>query len=213
MFITDRDLLALEPAIFREVGWLGQTIVSANATLTSGVLILSGRTLTGTGVGVGSVVTHARTSYEVLGVPQSDRMTVSHLRPVSDGPAIVPADAASALATIVTFGPQIAIVHRQLLSMMGVQPAGSVLEPGEIDENRIKNSADLKHIEALGALHLIYAAAGSPSGEDAPASQRARAYRERFMQERWRVRVRLDVDGDGAADAERTLNVAHLRRV
>ncbi|MBY0310691.1 MAG: hypothetical protein K2W85_01335 [Phycisphaerales bacterium] len=213
MFITDRDLLALEPSLFREVGWLGQTIVSANATLTGGVLILSGRTLTGTGVGVGNVATHARTSYEVLGVPQSDRMTVSHLRAEITGPAIVPADAASAPATIVTFEPQIAIVHRQLLRMLGVQPTGTALEPGEIDESRIRNPADLKLVEALGTLHLIFAAAGSPSGEDSPASHRAKAYRERFMQERWRVRARVDVDGDGVADAERSLSVAHLRRV
>lgn len=212
MFITDRDLLAMEPNLFREVGWLGQTILSANATLTAGVLILSGRTLTGTGVGVGHVVTHGRTSYEVLGVPANDRMTVSLLRQASDGAQVVPADAASSPASIVTFGPQIAIVHRQLLRMIGVQPAGAVLEPGDISESRITNPADLKLVEALGTLHLIYAAAASPSGDDAPAAQRARAYRERFAQERWQARARVDLNGDGTADVERSMNLAHLRR-
>ncbi len=212
MFINDRDLLALEPSLFREVGWLGQTLFTANATLTGGTLTLVGRTLAGTGVGPGHVVTHGRTSYEVLAVPQSDRMIVSLLRATSAAPAIVPGDAGSAPASVVTFAPQIAIVHRQILRMLGVRASGDALEPGEINETRITNPDELKLVEALGTLHLIYAAAASPTGTDSPAAERARSYRERFVKERWSARARVDLDGDGVGDAERSLNLSHLQR-
>ena len=213
MFTTDRDLLTLEPTLFRDISWLAQTLALGTGSLSGGTLTLTAPLLSGTGITTGNVVMVDRVPLEVLSTSGGSTLTLSLLRPDPTGAQIVPADRAGASVSIITFAPQRALTHRQLLAMLGITPTGTT--PTTIDavtESQIINPRDLTLVESLGALHLIYASAAAALSDDSPQAQRARMYQQRFAQERWRARAEIDLNNDGLADATRTLNISHLLR-
>ena len=95
--------------------------------------------------------------------------------------------------------------------MLGLEPAGEALAD-ELDETAVLNPAALSRLEALGALHVIYAGASAGQGSDSPAALRAAMYRDRFAAERGSVIVKLDTDGDGVADTARRPGLSRLVR-
>lgn len=217
MFANDRDLLVFEPELFRDVGWVGQR-------LTLGQAGVSGTTLTATGltagfdvlgVGVGSVALVDGVPLEVVERLSSTTLTVSRVRGSVSDAAIPPSSVTAGALEVFTFGPQIRTVHRQTLRMVGLEPLGEA-SADELDASAVTNPEDLRRVEALGALHLIFAAASAPgSSADGPGSSwaaRARMYRERYSAERGRVAALVDVDGDGRAEAARRLNVVRFVR-
>ncbi|MEZ6233768.1 MAG: hypothetical protein R3B68_06225 [Phycisphaerales bacterium] len=212
MFTKDRDLLALEPALFRDVAWIAQRLVRGTGTIAGTTLTLAtaDTTLEAAGVTTGHVLSYDNVALEVVERLSATTATVSRPRPDPDDPPIPPApSAANLLAEITTFAPQIAIIHDQLLRMLGIDPA----DPGaEITETNITNPRSLILPEALGALHLIYTAAAAPQRRDGPLAERADMYRRRYAQERQRTVVRLDLDNDAIADATRRFSVAQLLR-
>lgn len=213
MFTTDRDLLSLEPNLFRDISFLAQTIPLGTGDLSGGTLTLDDPLLAGTGVAPGHVALVDRTPMEVLSVSGDDTLTLSLLRPDPLGPAITPADRTGASIALVTFAPQRALTHRQLLAMLGITPEG--VTPTSTDavlESQILNPRDLALVESLGTLHLIYSACSAALSTDSPQAHRARMYQQRFAAERWRARAEIDLDNDGLADATRTLNISHLLR-
>jgi hypothetical protein len=210
MFATDRDLLAIEPNLFRDVAWLAQTIAQTTGTLEAGTLTLADAVPAGA-VEVGMVCVVGRSPLEILEVVGTDTLRVSLTRIDVAGPQLMPMDRVDASVTIATFGPQLGLVHGQLLRMLGIT-SDLVTGPGVVTEASIVNPRDLWLVECFGALNLVYAAAAAALPETSPAAQRAKMYQERFAKERWRVRARIDLDGDGVADAERALSVTHLVR-
>lgn len=210
MFAHDRDLLAIEPNLFRDVAWLAQTIAQTTGTLEAGTLTMGDAVPAGA-VTPGMVCVVGRAPLEVLDVPTTDTLVLSLTRIDPAGPQLVPANRADAAVTIATFAPQRVLVHAQLLRMLGIT-SDLVTGPGVVTEASIVNPRDLTLAECLGTLHLVYAAAAAALPETSPAAQRARMYQERFAKERWRVRARIDLDGDGVADVERVLSVTHLVR-
>jgi hypothetical protein len=116
---------------------------------------------------------------------------------------------AGGVVEVSTFAPQLALIHAQVVRMLGLAPSGS--GGGAPTEADVVNPDDLRLVEALGALHLVYAAA-SAAGAEGMASKAA-MYRERFSAERQRVVARVDLDGDGAPDATRRMNVVALSRL
>jgi hypothetical protein len=211
MFTTDRDLLALEPNLFRDVSWQAQTLAIGAGTLVAGTLTLDAPVLAGTGIGAGHVVVVGLTPMEVLDAPADDVLIVSLIRPDPSGPQIIPADRTDAPVILGTFAPQRALTHRQLLAMLGIRE-GSPRTPDDVVESQIVNPRDLTLAESLGTLHLIYSAASAALPETSPQAQRARMYQERFAKERWRCRAEIDLNADGLPDATRTLNLSHLLR-
>lgn len=217
MFATDRDLLAIEPGVFAELAWTGQTLVSGTA-------IITGTTLTAVTqdvgfdaarVAAGHVVTLSGVGFEVVAPVSGSVLTVSKLRPsAADDP--LPASVTTGQAmSVATFGPQISIVHGQVLRMLGVSAAvGDELVDGQgrVTEAAIVNVAELARLEALGALHLAYSSASGAMGPDSLAWARAEHYRELYEEERGRAAARLDADGDGLIDATRRPGVAALVR-
>ncbi|HMN40462.1 MAG TPA: hypothetical protein PKE29_06415 [Phycisphaerales bacterium] len=210
MFAHDRDLLAIEPNLFRDVAWLAQTIALTTGTLEAGTLTMADAVPPGT-VAPGMVCVVSRAPLEIIAVPSSDTLTLSLTRIDPAGPQLVPADRSDAAVSISAFTPQLALTHAQLLRMLGIT-SDLVTGPGVVTEESILNPRDLTLVECLGALHLIYSAGAAALADTSPLAQRARMYQDRFARERWRVRARLDLDGDGVADAERTLSVTHLVR-
>ncbi|MCC6321353.1 MAG: hypothetical protein IT438_07955 [Phycisphaerales bacterium] len=205
---TDRDLLALEPALFRDIAFLGQVLFRNNVSLTSGVLTAAAGSFADSQLAPGHIIVIDDLPLEILERSSATTAVISLLRAEIDAPPIVPANFTARPGLVVTFAPQIALIHAELLHLLGLSnPAEG--DPTEAD---ILNPADLRRAEALGTLHLIYSAAGALVGPDSPAGRRADMYRLRFNAERRRLRIHLDTDGDGQADAIRTPAVTPLIR-
>ncbi len=210
-FAGDRDLPAIEPNLFRDLAWLGQRLIK-------GVGDVVGTTLTLTSfdhdfdlvnVKAGSVVLIAGVAHEVLARTDATHVEVSKIR-ASVTDVVLPPDVGTDLEVLVyTFGPQLEIVHHEAMRLTGIEPSDPQASPGESD---IVNPEALVLLEAYGALHLAYSAAGALSGRDSHLASRAAMYASLVGRERARVQVELDLDGDGRADATRRLNVVQLRR-
>jgi hypothetical protein len=206
-FALDRDLLVLEPALLRDVGWAGQRVLSTTGTVAGTTLTLASGSFADAGVGPGAIVLFDGLALEVVAVLSATGATVSVLRSRRDGPAIAPPAASARPVRVYTFGPQLAMVHRQVLAMAGIDPDGSVGGAGPLTEAAVTNPGELVRLEALGALHLIYAAAGAPGSGGLAFAQRAEMYRQRYSEERERVLVMIDTDGDGIAETSRRPSV------
>ncbi len=204
MFAKDRDLLVLEPGLFGEVNWVGQRLVAGTGTVSGTTLTLTQADagLDDAGVGAGHVVLIGGTGYEVLARLSATEMTVSRLRADEGDAPIAPAPVTGATVSVFTFAPQIGEVHRRTLRMLGVESAAEIV-----------NGAALSMLEALGALHLVYAGASAHAGPSSPAGQRADWYRQRYEAERRRVVAEVDVNGDGAAEVARRPGVGRWVRV
>lgn len=207
MFCTDRDLLALEPNLFRDGGWVAQRLVYGTAAIAGTTLTVSSPDVEfdDAGIGEGHIALVDGTPYEVIERLSATTLTVSRLRASTSDDPIPPTPVSSKPLTIHTFNPQIAIVHRQLLAMLGLGASGS----GEdLTENEVTNPGDLTHLEALGALHLVFAVLAGPGGGNWAdrGFSRMHLYQERFAAERSRALAYLDTDGDGLPDAARRFN-------
>ncbi len=203
-FASDRDLLVLEPNLFRDIGWSGQRLVKGTGSVSGTTLTMSSQDagFDAAGVTAGHVVVVGGTSYEVLSRVSGAALTISRLRDSALGPGLPPSAATGVEATVTSFGPQIASAHRQVLRLLGIEPEDAA-GPGVISESAITNPGALTRLTALGALFLIMSAAAGLGGPDSGATAKAEWYRQRFADERRRVGVRVDTDGDGVADATR----------
>lgn len=208
MFASDRDLLVFEPALLKDVGWAGQRVVSGTGTIVGSTLTVSAGPFADAGVDAGSVVLFDGLALEVVGRLSATQVTVSLMRSRSDAPVLVPPAGTSRPVVVYTFGPQIQIVHRQVLAMIGLDADGD----GLAGASAVTNPGVLVRLEALGALHLIYAAAGAPGRGGEAMRERAEMYRARFGEERERVVVAVDLDGDGIAEASRRPSVFAMTR-
>lgn len=215
MFASDRDLLMYEPRLFVDTVWVGQRLASVTGFVTSGVLVAAGAMFSSIGIQAGHIVNYKDASYEVVQVLGETQLGLSVPRASAEDPVILAPDSASTTARIYTFRHQLLIVHGQILRMIGIEPELQAL-PGEalVTELSIVNPGALRRLEALGTLHLIFAAASASGlvGEGSGLADRALMYRERFAAERERVSVLIDTDGDGRADAARRPTVMHLVR-
>ncbi len=212
-FASDRDLLILEPGLFREVMWTGQRLVSGTGTASGTALTMSAQDVSfdSADVGQGHVTVIGGTPYEVLARVSGTVLTISRVRNDVDDPAIAVSGATAVAVLVATFGPQIATVHRQVLRMLGIEPDIEPVE-GAVGESSVLNRSEFARLEALGALHLVYSAASSALGPETPLGRKAEFYRARFASERQRAVALIDTDGDGQVDATRRLNVMQFVR-
>lgn len=214
MFATDRHLLILEPNLVRDVSWIGQRLVNGAGDIAGTTLTMTDQDIGFDLVGVepGQVVLAGGVVYEIVQILDADQLTISRIRPDGDGPILPPSPAAGVAVELPTFRPQLAMIHAQVLRMLGIDP-DEVPTPGVVTEASITNGESLALFEALGALHLIFTAAAALGGAGSPAAYKANLYRERFAAERARVAARIDTDGDGRADATRRPSVIIAARV
>jgi hypothetical protein len=214
MFAKDRDIAQVEPNVFRDFVWLGQVVSRGTASVSGTALEASAQdnSFVGNAIEMGYVVTIGGVSLEVIDVLGPTFLSVSRLREDAIATARPAALIASSPFHMMTFRPQLEWVHRQLLAMLGV---GRFTNQDQVylPESRIKNPWELVRAEVYGALHLIYAAAGSALASDHPLNQRASLYRQMFRDERMRVVVQIDLDGDGTPDVLRRMNVGQLVRL
>lgn len=217
MFASDRDLLILEPNLFRDLAWAGQRLVSATGSIAAGVLTITDydNDLEAAAVGPGHVAVVDGASYEILERLSPTAAAISRPRPSAQGPAIPPVPVTNRAVVISTFAPQLAHAHRIILRMLGIEPDAPP-QPGQVTEADITNPSALTLAECLHALSTVYHAAstGLEPGVGPAFSiwQRAQSYRQRFEHERQRAAARIDLNGDGLPDATRRLNVIQLLR-
>lgn len=211
-FATDRDLLELEPGVFRDAAWTAQRVVHGTGSIAGTTLTMNagGVSFADARVGAGGVVLIDSAPVEVVERTAALVLTVSRLRASAGDDPIPLADDATVKIDVYTFAPAIEGVHRRVLRMIGIEPD----DTGEdaLTESAIVNATALTRLEALGALAAVYAAATAAGPVGTEMGERAEAYRRRFAEERQRVAVRIDLDGDGVADSTRRLNVIQFVR-
>lgn len=220
MLADDRDLLVLEPNLFRDLVWIAQRVVSGTGSVTGTTLTMTAQDtgFDAAGVDAGAVVTVDGASYEVVQRVSASVLTVSRPRAAVTDPAIPPLPASARPVAVMTFRPQLALAQRRVLRLLGLEPGQSgVTPPGTgaglaLGEGALLNPEAARLATALDALHQIYAAAAAAGARDSFAAGRAEWYRARFEAERGRVRAQLDTDGDGTADTLRTLNASRWVR-
>lgn len=210
MFSKDRDLVVHEPGLMRDVGWAGQRRLSVLGSLSGTQLTIASGSFVDAGIGAGHVVVFDGVTLEVVGVDSASVATVSLVRGDVSGAAVAGIDASNRGVVVYDFSPQRAIVHRQVLGMLGIDAIG---EAGfGIDESMVTNPGALTRLEALGTLHLIYAGASAPRRGQDRYEQRSELYRQRYQRERESVVAMIDMDGDGIAEATRRPNGFMLAR-
>ncbi len=208
MFGQDRDMLAIEPHAFTDALWAGRRLASGSAGIEGTTLTSTSSTASFIDVQAeqGQIVVFNSVPLEVISVGSATTLEVSRLRGSADDAALPPAPIGSASFALVTFEPQRAIVYRQLLGLLGLDRSDSPGAEAVIDVE------PLKHAEALGTLHLVYAAASALSGPSSSLGARAAMYADMFSRARQTLAVGLDLDGDGEADATRRPALTHLVR-
>lgn len=211
MFTSDRDLLTLEPGLFRDASWVGQQLARGEARITSGHALFTAGGINRDAALPGMVLVIGRIPLEIISVIDDTEVEVSLLRTDVAAPVIVPTDMTAAPALCTTFQPQIALAHRQILAMLGLAPSGA--ETFEtFNEDAITNPRDLTLLESLGALNLIFSGLAAAAGPDSLAWQKADMYAKRFARERFRAHAKIDTNNDGQPDALRRCNILHLVR-
>jgi hypothetical protein len=211
MFAQDRDLLALEPNLFKDIAWTGQRLIACTGSVSGTTLTITpGDTdFTTAGIMPGHIVLVDGIPYEIVQVLTSTAATISILRADPAGPILPPAATVSAPETIPSPAPQIAIAHAQLLRLLDIEPGDPNASPSE---SSITNPGALVLVECLAALHLILTAAAALATPGSTLWIRAAHYRERIAHERPRVAALIDLDGDGRPDATRRLSTFALLR-
>lgn len=213
MFSQDRDLMVYEPGLLRDVAWVGQRRLSATGSVSGTTLTLASGSFTDAQVQAGQVVLFDGVALEIVSVESATTATVSLLRADAGGGAVAPIAASNRSVMIYDFSPQRAIVHRQVLAMLGIDSAGDGSDGiNGIDESMVTNPGALTRLECLGTLHLVYSGASAPGRGSDRFEQRVGLYLERYRRERESVVAMIDMDGDGIAEATRRANGFVLSR-
>jgi len=222
VFARDRDLLAAEPSLFRDVVWTGQRLFKGVAsTLQTTLLALSSDLgFTDAGVEAGHVVVIDGMPLEVINRIDDVQLEVSRLRAARDGVAQAAPSINEKPAWCVSFLPQIAAVHEAIERAAGLAADQAAVAPAPT----IINGDELRVVEVTGALAVIFAAAAGMAGgvgmSQAPKASAAAAglwaraeHWRRVHTGQWRrARVLIDTNGDGVAEVERVLSLTLLVR-
>lgn len=215
MFATDRDLLVLEPGLFREIAWPGQTLFDTPL----GTVSASGDTASSIkgdfvaqDIGAGNVCVIEGVSVEVVERLSATQLRVSLLRERADGDIVpLPFDGSGQRLVITTFRQQIAHVHNELLRSVGIDGVGT-LGVAAVESGAILNTDAFVLAESLGALAMIFAGASALVDDESVTWAKATMYRARYREERARLVAAIDLDGDGFADATRRVGTGAMRR-
>lgn len=209
-FSTDRDLLAIEPAVFQDVPFAAQKrLRMADASVNGTTLSSASADFVKAQIDAGSVVLIAGVAFEVLSRTDANTLEVSLPRTHPADPGIPGGDGAGLELIARTFGPQAELVHDTLLRLIGIDPEDV---DAELTESSVLSVALMARIEALGTLERVYAGAASLLGDNDILLMKAGEYRGRFRRACAQATVSLDTDGDGLADRRLPLGTIRFTR-
>ncbi|MCE9590164.1 MAG: hypothetical protein K8S99_06535 [Planctomycetes bacterium] len=210
IFTTDRDLLAHEPSLARDVPLPGQQLARADdVAITGATLVSASSDFVAAGVEAGHVALVNDTPIEITGRTNATTLTVSRIRAAADDPVIPPGDGTGLVMIVRTYRPQIQAVHDLLMARLGIDPD----DPGSIHtEESILSVGLMRRMETLATLERVFAAGAAISGENRELWHKAAYFRRRFDDACREARVALDTDGDGVADVIRHLGLIPLTR-
>jgi len=212
-FATDRDLLATEPNVFRDLPMLSQQRLSVSDGVVSGVTLTSAAADFETAqVDAGSVLLLEGVAVEVSQRIDANTLAVSMLRHSTDALPIPPGDRSGAEVLARTFEPQIQRLHRELLERIGIA-TGDETRRTTWTVDMIVSKERMAELETLGTLSRIYVMAQAMTGDNGPLRERANHYQREYDQLRQRTHIRIDPDGDGLVDVTVPLGRVRLRRV
>lgn len=214
LFATDRDLLALEPALFNDVPFVSQQrLKHVDGALEGTTLTSDAADFEIAAIDIGAVLLLDATPVEVLARIDAHTLTVSGLRDDRDGDAVVPRIDSEAVSGIEivhrTYAPQMALVHSTLLRMIGINPDDPT---PSVTQDMIVSVSVMRQLEVLGSLELIYSSAFAAVGDYSNLKVKARAYRDRFNVACRGARIEIDVDGDGRGDLTQRPGLMRLVR-
>jgi hypothetical protein len=210
-FSTDRDLLAIEPAVFQDVPFAAQKRLQVSDATVAGTMLTSASADFVTAqVDAGSVVLIGGVAFEVVSRTDANTLGVSLPRTRVTDPAIPGGDGTDLEVIARTFAPQAELVHDGLLRLIGIDPEDA---DAELTQASVLSVALMARIEALGTLEMVYAGAASLAGDNDTLLMKAGEYRRRFGQACASAVVALDTDGDGLADRRVPLGVARFTRL
>ncbi len=210
-FTTDRDLLAIEPAVFEDVPFAAQQRLKAEDSVLAGTTLTSDSAdFVAAGIDAGCVVLLNRVVHEVLECVDANTLEVSLPRASMMEAAILGGDGSNLELIARTFSPQAEVVHTGLMRLIGVEPEDGACE---VSEASVMSIDLLARIEALGTLEVIYSGAASLVGENDMLILKAGEYRRRFREACAEATVLLDVDGDGVVDRRVPLGSTFMTRI
>ncbi len=210
-FSTDRDLLAIEPAVFEDVPFAAQRRVSVADGVVSGITLSSASAdFVSAQVDVGVVLLVSGVAYEVLTRIDANTLTISLPRAHTTDPGIPGGDGVALDVIVQTFSPQAELIHDGLLRLIGID----VDDPDSaLDESAVISKSLMARLEALGTLEVVYSGAASLVGDNDTLLMKAGEYRRRFRQACTGATLSLDTDGDGVVDQRLTLGTIRFTRV
>ena len=210
-FSTDRDLLAIEPAVFEDVPFAAQQRVNiTDGSVTGTTLTSATADFVAAQADQGSVLLIGGVAYEVLARIDANTLTISLPRSNAVDSAIPGGDGTGLGVTARTFAPQAQLVHDGLLKVIGIEPEDP---DGELTESAILTLSRMAQVEALGTLERVYSGAASLIGDNETLLMKAGEYRRRFREACASTTVLLDIDGDGLPERRVRLGTIRLTRV
>lgn len=209
-FCQDRDLLALEPAIFATETSPNRQLAAGNDGVLDGDTYSSATSdFIAAGVQKGMVLTTFADAnseglcLEIIEVSQTS-MIVSMLRADTDF-APLPPPSAGATFFVRTFGPQIADISASLVKKLTMTAELLGKAVPEIESN-----SQLRRATACGTLAAIFLARAAAAAPDDPNWLRSEHYRNEFLRLQSELRAIGEVSGNRSC---RTLGNVLLRRV
>ena len=210
-FSTDRDLLAIEPAVFEDVPFAAQRRINVTDGAVNGTTLTSvSADFVSAQVDAGAVALVGGVAHEVLARTDANTLTISLPRTHTTDPGVPGGDGAGLDVVVQTFSPQAELVHDGLLRLIGIDPDDP--DPG-LTESAVLSLSLMARLEALGTLEVVYSGAASLAGDNDTLLMKAGEYRRRFRQACAGATLSLDTDGDGLVDQRFSLGTIRFTRV
>ena len=211
----DRDLLAIEPAIYTGGGFDSQQLIAG----TDGALVdaafssasadfSAAHVQTGMVLCIYSTVPAEARAYEIVSVNSGTSLVISVVRAERDGPVTAPPAGTNLKYHVISFAPQLAAAQTTLFEKLR-----QIGEAAGIDGAEFVDSCQLRQAVAFAALAHVFTARASNANSDDANWVKADLYRRQHAATLSAIRLAKDINGDGFAEQTRTIGNVSLRRV
>jgi len=214
-FSNDADILKYEPVLLGELHLPWQVLAAGTGGALSGTTFTaSGADFVSAQVSASGVVYLQSAdgtldgAYEIVSVDSATQLSVSVIRPDSDGELIAPPAATDISYRISTFGPQANEVGFQLTEYFGIKPGNPA---SEIDAEDVLDTDVLKRASVFAVISSVYAMLASKV-KDENFWKKSQHYQNLFVKARERCQLSIDVGSDGVPDITRVGASAKLVR-